>query len=39
VLNRLVCIDEEKNVVTNEVSKFGGVNFFLVILSDKKLNV
>jgi hypothetical protein len=30
---------KKKIVVTNEVFKFGGVNFFLVILSDKKLNV
>lgn len=32
-----MCNYEEKNVVTNEVFKFGGVNFFIDILIDKKV--
>ncbi len=35
MLNRLVCRCAEKNVMTNEIVGFGGVNlFFLVILNE-----
>ncbi len=35
MLNRLVCACVETNVMINEIARFGGLNFFvLVILSE-----